>query len=578
MRLVIAFDEGFNFYDTDLVISDCKPRGILEKQFVKVEVDGLTDYVDDLESFKGHYCNSLAAPVLKDVTRASMNNFHRNFTMPLFAWIETMNRTLSNNKFSEIIIVGYTQDIGYVPYYEAEGEINKRFFYNRSDAIPAVLLKILNNKGLNYTLIKKASTNNLKVRIFIRRYVLLMFKLVLFVYKGLKAKFSSKPELNNTKYSCMMFSRGIAQTEFIEDFIKIHKKEVLLHVADGLVSNKKNADYVRSNNIINTSYYEQQIKLSTVLKSFFIIVKLILKLPKVNYIEIEGVELNFSSAQKEMLISYFEVLIYKNTIKDYIPENVKTLITCEMYTPYAYSVAQIAKEKGMQSIQLQSTAMSIRKEPSYFYADFFFMNTKKSAENLKEIFPNYAKKINFIGNISVNENNHHESNKNRSIKKVIYFSQPIMSEQREEDLLLKKLIYLEKKHCFQLFIKLHPREGTSKFKHIGNLKYITEGLTFGQYICNTDLAIFRTTSLGQRLLINNVPTITCLLTENSRQFNADYIDKSYFGTVQNIDNIESKIVKYNFLLEDFNRFRKEYLTTNNLDKGLNYFYNQLNQL
>ncbi|WP_055447260.1 hypothetical protein [Lacinutrix mariniflava] len=578
MRLIIVFDEDFKFYDTDIIISDSKPIGIKESQFIKVEVDGFKDYATKLDVYREDYAKSTKASILKDVVTSSINNFYRNCTMPVFAWVETMHRTLGSNTFSEIVIVGFSKNIGYMPYYEAEGEINKRLLYKSYDAVPAILSSILNKKRINHTLVNKKNVYNLRARIYIRRYVLLMFKLVLFLGKSIKSNITTTVHVDQSKYSSMMFSRGIAHTEFIEKLIKTYNNKILVHVADGLVSKNKNANYVRSVGITNSLFYEQQIKVTTVLKAFFTIVKCILSLPKTHNIKIEGVTFNFASAQREMLISYFDALIYKNTIKNYITPNIKMLVTCEMYTPFAYVISQIAKEKGIKSAQLQSTAMSLRKEPSYFYADFFLMNTKKSAETFKQIFPNHAKKIEFIGNITVDENTNQEFNKNTNVKKVVYFSQPIISELKEEDLLLRKLVLLEKELGFKLFIKLHPRENRNKFESIENLKYIEDGLTFGQYINNTDLAIFRTTSLGQQLLINNVPTITCLLTENSRQFNVDYIDRNYFGTVQDIDDIENRIENYSFLLKDFARFRKEYLKANNLDKGLFYFHNKLNQL
>jgi len=576
MKLIVAFDNVFDFSDEDIIISDTKPIGVHDQNFIKVGLNN-KDYVSQIDVFtKTYFAKKKKSNTLENATKASINNFYSNWVLVMFAWVDTVLKVVEKHRNAKLVIIGYTKNIGYIPYYEAEGEIGKKLLYKTKDVLPSIICNVLSKKKIDYEIVNKQNVIKLMLRIFVRRYGLLTYKLFFFAYKTLKAKNFS----TTNKFKFLFFSRAISHTEYVERFVKIFNKETLLHVSNSITSKSANSNYVSSQNIDNSIYDIQYTRLSHVLMSFILISKSIFEvlLSKRVYLNINDISINFSSVQLEMLISYFDALIYKKSIEDIeINPDVK-FITSEMYSPHAYVIAAVAKKRNVVSMQLQSFAMFQRREPSFFYSDYFLTNNEQNALFLKSIYPKQADKINFIGNLSVVEKNNTNSIDNTNLKKIVYFSQPTHNENKEEFLLVNKLLELQKTYKYELYIKLHPREEQSKYSAFSGLKFIKKGLTFSHYINDVDLAIIRTTSVGQQLIINNTPTLFCLLTETARSAKIDYIDHAFFGTIYHTKDIENKIIDFKVLVEHFHLFRKNYLKKNHLDKGVFSFYNKAKHL
>lgn len=578
MRLVIAFDHDFEFLDSDIIISDLKPVCVKDSLFAKVEVNPRIDYVKNIEDFVNGYFKILKSSLIKDVIKCSINNFNRNWLLHSLAWIHTLNNVIDKFSIDKIIIVGYTKPINYIPYYEAEGEIGSKILYKTKDVLPYMICKVLKDKNLSYEILNKQSALSLKFKVLLRRYGLLVYKLFFFSFKVIKRK--KDKTLDTRKYRYVVLSRAISHTEFVEKFVKTFKVDVLLHVSNSISSKDTNTKYVKSNNFDNAIYNLNSVRLFHVIISFFEVSTAIIKVlfSKNVYLYLEGQKFNFSSALIEMLISYFDALVYKRSIEtlDFNPNSV--LIISEMYTPQAYVVAKVARQKNLLSAQLQSFAMLLRKEPSFFYSDYFFTNNEQNAKVLRSIYPEHKDKINFIGNLSVVEQDNKATKEIKQLKKIVYFSQPLHNENKEEFSIINKLSNMEEIYGFELYVKLHPRETNEKYNKFPDLKFIDQGLTFNQYIEDVDLAVIRTTSIGQQLILNNIPTIFCLLSETAKNAKVDFIDHKFFGTIFKIEDLEAKILEKNVLIDAFSDFRSNYIKQNNLDKGIYHFYKNISNL
>lgn len=574
MRLIIAFETKFTCSPTDLVIGKVKPDTVSQSQFFKVDNFQITDYVRELEDFKKKIISQTQSKIIKGAVFSSINNFNRNWILPLFKWIDTIDLVLSKYKIDEILIIGYTKNIGYTPYYEAEGEIGSQLLYKDYDVIPSIIHEYLESKHpKNVKLKNKKSTINLKLRIFVRRYVLLLFKLVFFFFKKIKS-LSFRTKINDLNTAKFLFStRSIAHSEYMYNFLKKYNDQIIIHTSDGLSAGNKNVDFLKRQKFKNVVTQESEISILEAKIIFFKIIKALFNLQNNQYLDVRGIKINMTSVIREMLISYFDALLYKKSIKNTIKNNNVKLLTGEMYTPFAYVISEIGKEKSVQTYQLQTTAMMIRKEPNFVYCDYFLMNSKENATAFKKIYPNVKDQIKFYGSLLIDENLLKSKPKEDKIKKVVFFTQPRIEEDIEISI-IKQLIKLGEKYNFQTYIKMHPRDDQGKLKQFkSDVKIVESNHIFNEYIKEFDLAIIRNTSLGSSIILEGIPIIVCLLSENAKRSEMNYINHSYYGTVFKLEDIEECLINTRKLKGAFTDFRKEFIFNNELTRGVDYFYN-----
>ncbi|WP_452598277.1 hypothetical protein [Pontimicrobium sp. MEBiC01747] len=575
MRLIIAFDTNFKFNTTDTVIAKEKPSSIEDSQFIKVDALKEVDYVDDLEQLKDSLIKNYKSKNIRGSIYSSINNFNRNWILPLFKWVDTIDSALLKQTFTEIIIIGYTKNIGYIPYYEAEGEIGSKLLYSDYDAIPCLIEEYLKSKNINVLLKQKKSVFKLRIRVFIRRYILLIYKVIAFIKNKYKTRHYKNQSIDFNKIKFLFSTRSIAHSEYMFNFLKTYNEETIIHVSDGLHAGNKNLNFIENQKFKNVVVLYKTVSILKTISIFFNTVKALCKVKRNTFFEIKGIKINMSSVIKEMLISYFDALLYQASILSTIKDNKIKLITGEMYTPYAYTVSEIGKDKANTTIQLQTTAMMVRKEPNFVYCDKFLMNSKENAEALKNIYPKKANQIEYYGSLLYNEKATTQLDNKRELKKIVYFTQPLIEEDIEY-LIIDKLIELERIYNYKTYIKLHPRERASKLERYNNkLNIIDNNLIFKEYISEFDLAVIRNTSLGSSIILEGIPIITCLLSETARNSKMDYIDHNYHGTIFSINELKNKISHFETLKTEFKSYRENYIQMNELTKGVHHFYNSL---
>ncbi len=575
MRLIIAFDINFQYHATDVVIAKSKPSNVNDSQFIKVDALTTIDYVDTLEKVKEKLISNYQSKIVKGAIYSSINNFNRNWILPLFKWIDTIELALAKHNFDEIIIVGYTKHIGYLPYYEAEGEIGSQLLYKDYDVIPALIEKYFSEKEIKVKIEQKKSVIKLRLRIFIRRYVLLVYKVFAFLLKKFKTrKFKTHPiDFKTIKF--LFSTRSIAHSEYMYNFFNAYNKETIVHVNDGIHAGNKNLNFIDKQGYKNVSTLYKTVSTRKVVFVFFVILKAVLQVKKDSSINVRGITMNISSSIIEMLISYFDALIYKESILTTIKDNKVILVTGEMYTPYAYVVSEIGKETGNLTVQLQTTAMMVRREPNFVYCDKFLMNSKANSKAFKKLYPKNSNYIDYYGSLLYNEKNSETIEDRRELKKLIYFTQPLIEEDIEFKI-IDKLIELESTYNYKTYIKLHPRERTNKLDRYNNsLNVIDNNLIFKEYIADFDLAVIRNTSLGSSIILEGVPIITCLLSKSAQNSKMDYINKDYYGTIFFIDELQGKIENFERLKNEFINYREDYVKVNDLTKGIHNFYNSI---
>ena len=573
MKLIIAFDINFQCNATDVVIAKVKPNFINESQFIKVDALTTVDYVDTLEKLKEDLINSYHSKIIKGAIYSSINNFNRNLILPLFKWIDTIEYALAKYNFTEIVIVGFTKSIGYLPYYEAEGEIGSQLLYKDYDFIPALVENYFRNKEVEVKIEQRKPVLNLRIRIFIRRYILLVYKVFAFLLKKFKTRKLKTNPIDFKTIKFLFSTRSISHSEYMYNFLKAYNKEIIVHVNDGIHAGNKNLNFIKKQQYENVATLYKTVSIAKVFTIFFSILKALFQVKKNATFNVKGIKMNMSSSIREMLISYFDALIYKASILEIVKDNKVIIVTGEMYTPYAYTVSEIGKETGSLTVQLQTTAMSIRREPNFVYCDTFLMNSKANAEAFKNIHPLKSNSIDYYGSLLYNEISVIETETVCKLKKVVYFTQPLIEEEIEYKI-IDTLLALESTYNYITYIKLHPRERPNKLERYNNsLNVIDNNLIFKEYIGEFDLAVIRNTSLGSSIILEGIPIITCLLSKAAKNSKMDYINHDYYGTIFSIDELQDKIDNFKHLNKEFIDYRENYIEVNELTKGISNFYN-----
>lgn len=587
MKLFLQFqDLSVSTNSNDIILTSDKNKLKLNCKIESVNTLVDYSYMNCLESYRNNILQSSHNKFVKSVFDSSINNYNRNIIIPVLSWVQKVEEIISTNQIEEIVIIGYVLHPSYVPYYEAEGEIGKKLFYKKYDFIPRILKEYLVNKGFKVKTIGSKNPLNLRFRIFVRRYILFFYKLNLFLFRKIQfktRKINAELTFDSKKNNLLFLTRGIAQSEAIISFLNQFNSKCSILFSDGIVSRNTNENFLNKNSSLkNKTNYLEYIKFSDLIISFFICFRYLIFSHKINKLNLNGVSFDISNSLNEMIISYFDALVYQKSIDNYLKKHLShyqkngALVTCEMYTPFAYVTDIVSKKYNLKSYQLQTTTMIERLEPIFFYCDKFLFSTKRIAESFKKIYPQEQRRIDYYGNLNiVDDNIDNPQVTNPAIKNVIYFSQPKFEEDVEQDI-LNELVKLKDQFNFTLYIKPHPRDTLSKFDAFKEkIVLLDKNLTFDDYKETCDLAVMKSSSLGHQFLHTGIPVIFCLLTNYSQNIKIDFISKNYQGTILDISELENIFIHRNQFYNHFLQYRKNYINENELYKSASHFYNKI---
>jgi hypothetical protein len=290
----------------------------------------------------------------------------------------------------------------------------------------------------------------------------------------------------------------------------------------------------------------------------------------------KGIKTCVSDSLVEIVISHFEVDVYEKALDNFLKIELgeclsesSFLFTAEMYTPYAFSAAKVARKYSLQSFQLQTTNMFVTIEPDYIYCDYFFYNSKMLADEFNKVSDKENAK--YLGNFT-SEKPPKVLLNTFSLQKVMYFTQPLTDEDIEKEI-IQFLLGLKSEYGFELYIKLHPRD---KIDKLTRFKTELDGIVhnesdFEDYMEDIDLAVLKTSSIASKIVLCGVPIIYCLFSEWARNGNLDYLDKSYLGSATNFKELKRGIENYEELVKDFKLYRDNYIKINDLENDVHKF-------
>ena len=574
MKLLLSFSNIKNLKDFDLVVANsnvrCKETDFFHINSFKINEKEISSFyekfIDDL-SFK--------IPKLKQISIACNNNLYTNL-LSLFKWKSAIDELVSSKNISEIVISDLINHEHYTPYYEAEGEAHFKLLYRDFDFIPIALKKYIEETypDISIKIIKKRSASFLLLRIFLRRHILLCAKLIVYLFSYMFFTIFFKKDKKVSSAENLIITRSVAHFEAIKNLCsKLDNSEIFCGEGLFTIFNNYKATL---NSEFNSKSFFQYLSLSDILKIFFKTFRL-LSFCRSKKFQYMGISFSYQSCLKEMVITYFEVDVMNKALKNYLKsQNIKKIFICEMYTPYAFENANLARSLNIKSFQLQTTNMFSTYEPNFIHADLFLFNNKSLAENYEDIYPERKSYVKYLGNFS--EIEPARSKVNRNIKNIMYFTQPKTDEDLEQDI-IRELIRIKKNHGFNLYIKLHPRDSSEKLKDFSKDIYVIDrNQDFEFYEKYVDIAVLKTSSIATKLVFQNIPVIYCLFSDWARNGKLEYIDHNYSGTITNIEELEHLFQKKEKLFEDFILYRDQYISNNGLNLGVVNFIKRIREI
>lgn len=519
--------------------------------------------------------NSLSS-FQKDLILSSALNFFMHNYRFLLMWIETVKSKVDSNNYDEVVFSDYIK-LDYLPYYEAEGEINKQLFYKKFDFIPFYLFKFLEKSypNLKLRILNNKSKIELLFRVFTRRYVLLCLKFLLHLSNILKNK--KTDDLDNSNLKILILSRGIAHTNYVKGLLELNQN-IFLHASDGMFSKNANTEYafkINKSRLYTQYNYLSFADLTEIFWNLF--TNLFNK--RIPNLDLNLISLNFNSLIKEMIIAQLEVDLHVRSVYNVVSKvksNFK-IITCEMISQYPLWLnRQFEINKNVKVLQLQTTSLDLFPVPNFVHTDAFLFKSTKDLDYFKNLFPNESDKLKFYGNLSYNNKSIIKTGK--ELKNLIYLTQPY--ELDNQISIIKYLVQLASFKGFNLFVKPHPRENlkqlSGELSGIGSkISFLDKDIDLNSLRLLADLVILRTSSMSQDLYLNRIPTINVLLTNFDVNLKAEYLVANQPNVVKSLVDLENLINNYSIFLTEFLDFSEYYQRSVGINKGVLDFNNEI---
>lgn len=555
-RIFIDFDNIYKFVkpdkDTIIFTSDYSndwsvniyknkyDRQILEN-FERI-IPFLTDYLSENQVIK------------------SRSYLYYNFFFPLGNWIESINKIINSNCLEsniEIVFSSYSNNIN-VFLFEAEGENNREYLYQRSYFLSYYLKLYLTSIGFNNLKFQKNNTVKSFIHFYLRGFTVALAKLSQLVFYKifvLRRDFI-KGSIAEDK-NILLSTRGIVQTQFANGIFKILNEQLVVIVNESSSKPFRNLKEVKRN-INNFFYAEGFLSLSQLFREFSTIINAYLTKKTSKNLNFYGIKVDLNSLIPELSILLFHCSTYSISIKNslsYLKNKydiqIRKGISFEMLLPFAY---YLREQLNIPIIQIQTTLIKKVPHPNFVYGNKFYFNNEHDYLGFLAVSGEWKIKFSFLNNLKyIHTNRKKKIEDINEIKLVTYFSQPIFYD--EEIILIKFLnkFYSSKGVRFQ--VKLHPRSKIKKIS-ISNCEYLNKNISSTEVITKSDIVVTRNSSIGFDAWSLNVPIIF-FVNASLNNTGVSFAPSDYIGTIQKvIDEYEFEEI-HEKLLSDFYSHRMQ---------------------
>jgi hypothetical protein len=277
---------------------------------------------------------------------------------------------------------------------------------------------------------------------------------------------------------------------------------------------------------------------------------------------------------REVIIYQLEVDLYSISIKKLVKQisrdSTRPVVFCgEMVSQYPFWIKE--KLSDTKCYQTQTASLEQMPHPNVFFSDKFLFSNENDLIYFSEQFK--IQNLEFWGSLSYSML---PVKVRKNFKRVIFFSQPYELEFQND--IVRELLKLSRKFSFELTIKPHPREKESVqiMKSIfPEINFFDTPSHFNSYIDRYDLALTRTSSIANDLIINGIPTACLLFSELDKQIRINYLKLSNMNIITSQDQLNNLFGDSEKFINDFAKFRTNYLNELGLNKGVKDFVEQV---
>lgn len=574
MKLVLVFSDEVS-YEPGTLYLVARRRDDLPEAAQKVVVgfdSDTTDLRDEADLFRDAYAASLGNPLLRDAFIANFHNFYFHIFRNIYKWVVNLDALLQTYPNAQVEITDAVSG-SYMPLYEAEGEINKHLLYKAYDFIPEVLYQYLQQRDVACIVGKRHSRIWRAGRIFLRRYLLLAVKPLFYslqILRHKKGKVGVQP-----KNQLLLLSRSIVHTHFLYPLTKVSSNFVILF-SEGF--------FTRG---INSRFFQDRPCSGVDLAGFYSLVKVWRHFTAVLLLlagcmvrsrktaKLAGLTLPMRSVLREMLISYYDALLYGDAVKGFVQQNgsFKAVITAETFTQYPYAVKQaLGKTANIKLVQVAAGALDIMPNVRFVYADRVAIISESVFKDYQRLHPAEKDRMVYWGDTKhvadavVQKSRFH---------KLLYFSQPY--EYESQECILTFLHQYATRTGTQVGVKMHPRDQlTREVADLYGFEIVETTSLFSEYIYNYDLAISRTSSILKDIILSGVPFVSALFSEQEQRTYSEFIQPEFFTDYSGIyafgeSDLESLLQHPARLCADCDRFLQHYKIHNVNKAGARFF-------
>lgn len=558
MKIVLVFTSDKINFESETLYLVTKIRNDLPRESQQVVVPFDADSCelrDQADLLRDSLASALNNNLLKDAFVSNYHNFYFHIFRNIYKWVVKIESILEVYPSAHVVITNAVSG-NYMPLYEAEGEINRPLFYKEYDFIPKILYDYLTQSGVNCSVVNWQSNIIRSTRIFLRRYMLLFVKPLYYTYQTIRHR--KKNQIISEDKRILLLSRSIAHTHLLYPFIENSKLFYILY-SEGFFTRGLNSPFFSNRFDCGGTLYNY-FSLSVIWTKFLYVSATLISLfwHKRKYFEIGGIELPLSSVLQEMIIAYYDAIIYSEAVARCVTfsNNIKMVVTAESFTQYPYSIrSSLAKVGDFKLIQIANGAIDLLPNVKFVYADCLAITSESVCKEYQKLHPKEKNLFVFWGDTKQVS---FYDNEPKIFKKIIYFSQPYEFESQER--ILYFLYNYANKNNAIVTVKIHPRDFLTNEIAIRYGFQVEKTINmFSVYIKDYDLAICRTSSILKDVILSGIPFISALFSKGEQNTNIEFIRPEYFHQFRKIyafneSELEERIKNPSELCEECKRF------------------------
>lgn len=485
---------------------------------------------------------------INNIVYSFLNDYYSYSVRPVFSLIHSVVDIAKKYEGYEVVFLSAKSDTKDLPMFGFKTTESSR---GSRDLIGA----LVSNKIKKSLIFPDAKFKYLKGDIYCKNYFRIfmlgnasrLFS-ALFILKTLLLSFNA---IRASKANSVVVVRNKHHARFAKNVMNLDESLIFFLVPQltqgkllDLLEIKK--ELMRKNSFIGLSFsdlYEVILEYKFLKKS----IKKYLRSEEINrncdgcFLKVSGFNVHFSFNDMLNDLSRFPIfLLYKSVLTKVSKKySIERIINFELVGRMAGIEAWAAKDSESQVRTIQTALISSRPHPVFPYSDFFYSESEKTKELIKEIGSHARGVVDFVG-VPYKVSKIKECKK---IEKIVFYTQPYDCETTL--MIVKKLLNWVKSNAGALKIKLHPRDSLSKYSAFFNeskISFIDLSVDSMDDLFNwADVSVTRTSSVAKESIASGCPVILCLWSDFDKNIKSDYIDLDLFDYY--ISTSEAGLVK-----------------------------------